>query len=74
MTGSYIGRVTKTFKDKVTGDVKILNYLRLLVGDDIVDVYLSDGFRDDSYKVMDDITIDVDVRARDNKLLFRSLS
>jgi len=71
--GSYLGHVVKTIKDKETGEVKLLNYLRLLVDNDVVDIYLRDGFKEDGYKVMDEIVVEADVRARDNRLLFRSL-
>jgi len=73
LTGSYLGHVTKTIKDRDTGEMRLLNYLRLLVDNDVVDVYLRDGFKDDGYKVMDNIIIEADVRAKDNRLLFRSL-
>jgi len=73
LVGSYLGHVTKTVKDKVTGEIRLLNYLRLLVDNDVVDVYLRDGFKEDGYNVMDQIVIEADVRAKDNKLLFRSL-
>jgi len=73
VTGSYLGHVVKTIKDKETGEIRILNYLRLLVDNDVVDIYLRDNFKEDGYNVMDQIVIEADVRAKDNKLLFRSL-
>lgn len=72
LVGNYLGSITRSIKDKESGEIRLLNYIRLLVGSDVVDIYIPPSVPFyDGHKVMDEIVLNVDVRAKDNKLMFR---
>lgn len=69
--GSYLGNITRTIRDRESGEIRLLNYVRLLVDNDVVDIYIPGNSSYDGHKIMDEVILNADVRVRDNRLLFR---